>query len=34
MKNYEHFFGVDISKKTVDIAYLDKQDIKGGELFN
>lgn len=25
MKNYVHFYGVDVSKKTVDIAYTDKQ---------
>jgi transposase len=34
MKNYKHFFGVDISKKTLDIAYLDKQDIKHQQFEN
>jgi transposase len=34
MKNYQHFFGVDISKKTVDIAYLDKQEMKHQQFEN
>jgi transposase len=25
MKHYNHFFGVDVSKKTIDITHADKQ---------
>jgi len=34
MKNYKHFYGVDVSKLTIDIAYSDKQSIAHRKFNN
>ena len=34
MKKYDHFFGVDVSKKTVDITHSDKQEFTHRQFPN
>src|SRR5687768_16061365 len=34
MKDYKHFYGVDVSKQTIDIAYSDKQSITHRKFQN
>jgi transposase len=34
MKQYDHFFGVDVSKKTIDITYAHNQDLSHRQFAN